>query len=49
MRTRQEMLAFIFYEGVYEEILFSAIEVKVWSDKCLAKYTAVVWGKDTYF
>ena len=37
------------YEGAYEGILFLDIEVKVRSEKYLAKYTAVVWGNDTYF
>lgn len=49
MRIRQEKPAFILYEGAYEGILFSNIEVKVGSEKYLAKYTAVVWGNDTYF
>lgn len=42
------LLSFL-YESAYEGILFSDIEVKVGSEKYLAKYTAVVWGNDTYF
>lgn len=49
MRIRHEKPAFILYEGAYEGILISDIEVKVGSEKYLAKYTAVVWGNDTYF
>lgn len=48
MRIRHEIPAFL-YESAYEGILFSDIEVKVGSEKYLAKYTAVVWGNDTYF
>ena len=33
----------------YDGILKSDIEVKAWSDKCLAKSVAVTWGVDTYF
>jgi len=39
----------LLYGSAYEGILFSDIEVKVGSEKYLAKYTAVVWGNDTYF
>lgn len=50
MRIRHEKPAFIIIdEGAYEGILISDIEVKVGSEKYLAKYTAVVWGNDTYF
>ena len=31
------------------EYWFSDIEVKVWSDECLAKCTAVVRGNEAYF
>ena len=37
------------YGSAYEGILFTDIEVKVGSEKYLAKYIAVVWGNDTYF
>lgn len=49
MRTRQEISAFFYREGSYEEILKSGIEVKVSSEECLAKCVAVARGKDTYF
>lgn len=49
MRTRHEIPAFIICESAYEGILIADIEVKVRSDECLAKCTAVVWGEDTYF
>ena len=49
MRTRQEIPAFLYREGSYEGILKSGIEVKVSSEGCLAKCTAVVRGEDTYF
>ncbi len=50
MRIRQEIPAFIIiYGSAYEGILFFDIEVKVRSEKYLAKCTAVVWGNDTYF
>lgn len=39
----------LFCESAYEGILIADIEVKVRSDECLAKCTAVVWGEDTYF
>lgn len=39
----------LLYGSAYEGILFTDIEVKVGSEKYLAKYTAVVWGNDTYF
>ena len=37
----------LFCESAYEGILIADIEVKVRSDECLAKCTAVVWGEDT--
>lgn len=41
MRIRHEKPAFILYESTYEGILFSDIEVKVGSEKYLAKSVAV--------
>ena len=49
MRTRQEIPAFFYREGSYEGILKAGIEVKVSSEGCLAKCTAVARGKDAYF
>ena len=49
MRTRQEIPAFFYGEGSYEGILKSDIEVKVSSERCLAKCAAVARGKDPCF
>ena len=40
---------FLYREGSYEGILKLGIEVKVSSERCLAKCAAVARGKDTYF
>ena len=49
MRTRQEIPAFFYREGLYEGILKLGSEVKVSSEEGLAKCVAVARGKDTYF
>ena len=48
MRTRYEMPAFTFCEGEYEEIPGNGIEVKAWSEDCLAECVAVTRGDDAY-
>lgn len=49
MRIRHEIPAFFYIEGLCEGILKIGIEVKVSSERCLAKCAAVARGKDTYF
>ncbi len=49
MRIRHEIPAFFYIEGLCEGILKIGIEVKVSSERCLAKCAAVARGKDTCF
>ncbi len=46
--AKRSLLSF-YDECVYEGVLKFNIEVKAWSDKCLAKCTTLVRGDDTYF
>lgn len=47
--SRTSRISFCLYGGAYEGIPKAGIEVKAWSEKCLAKCVAVARGEDTYF